>query len=1202
MNLPKLAIERPVFVTCVVLLIMVLGGMAYFSLGVDLFPDVSFPFVSVTTPYKGAAPEEIETQISKPLEEQFSTLEGVDKVYSVNEEGYSIVTLAFTLETDSKDAEQRVRDRLAFVRPQLPKDVDEPVVQRMDPADQPIMILSLQSNLDPYHAYDLADQVIKPKLSQVQGVGVVDIFGGSKREIRVELDRNKINAYRVSATSVANAIALNGLNVPVGKYEINGQNVLFRSVGEYNDLDRLRHTVVNFLGSDVPITVDKVGKVVDTVEDAQNYSSLNGKPSLFLLIHKQSKANTVAVVDGVNKSLGKLNDLLKTRDGSPVITQVREDARIVRMNLDDVQRTIAIGILLTILVVFFFLGSFRSTLITITALPVSLLGAFILMNGMGFTLNLMTLLALSLAVGLLIDDAIVVRENIWRHMEEGEQPQKAALSGTMEVALAVIATSSVIISVFMPIAFLHGMVGQFFKQFGMTVCFAMAVSLFEAMVMGPMLSAYWAKKMGKGFSLIDALDKWFSPMLKSFDRFQTGLERLYERLILWSLIFPFDKVISEARKNGFNLIRRLGRWPYLALNNDRLAAEVQWEQRNGYSWAPFLIFLSQFLLMILAAIHQTLEDRINGFLGVHLFHIWEPMAVVSAIFFAVWLKSIRKKERGSDSPFDPRVWMAFVSASLGLADISNRFILFTLAVMALQWVLYLFHIRYFLFAHQFYDHRWWVLQSAILVFFASLAVGVLFVKFTFLPNGDNGEYMVSLKMAPNTSLNTMRDKTNQISEIIRKHKEIELTSEVIGDTQGNENTSTIYAKLTPWKTRKLTTSDLKDITRKELEPYRAELNPQVGDRDLVGNMAPFNLVLAGDDYKTLEPLAKQIEEKFRAIPGLTDISSNYDGGKAEFQAVLDPVRSRQLGVLGIEAGNELRAQIEGVVPSKFRENGLEYDIRVRMQDDQRDLQKDFNEVRVPNTNNNMIRLPDIAQPVTTEGPSKINRINRQRYIMIMGQLGKGGALQSIRTESEKILKDMKLPSNVSYYFIGQSEDMQDLMWAMLKAIILAVLFTYMILASLYESPILPVTIMMSIPLSIVGAFVALAITAQTLNIFSMISLIMLMGLVTKNAILLVDYTVQREKKGVPRNEAIRQAGVIRLRPILMTTLALIAGMIPTALALTEVGKFRQSMGVAVIGGLVSSLFLTLLVVPAVYGYVDDLRLWLRRFSGMDAQK
>ncbi len=1024
MNLPKLAIERPVFFSCIVILLMVLGFLAYRSLGVDLFPDVSFPFVSVTTPYKGAAPQEIETQISKPLEEQFSTLEGVKKVYSINQEGYSIVTIQFTLETDSKDAEQRVRDKLAFVRPKMPKDIDEPVIQRLDPSDQPVMILSLRSGLTPAQAYDLADQVIKPQLSQVNGVGVVDIFGGAKREIRVDLDRAKLNAYHISATSVANNIGLNGLNVPVGKFQTNGNNMLFRSVGEYNDLDRLRHTVINFLGSDVPITVDKVGKVVDTTQDAENYSFLNGEPALFLLIHKQSKANTVAMVDGVFKAMDRLNDILKTKPGAPKLGLVREDGRIVKMNLDDVQHTIAIGIFLTVLVVFFFLGSFRSTLITVTALPVSLLGSFILMNWMGFTLNLMTLLALSLAVGLLIDDAIVVRENIWRHIEEGEDPKKAALNGTLEVALAVIATSSVVISVFLPIAFLKGTVGQFFRQFGMTVCFAMAISLFEAMVMGPMLSAYLAQKKKGKHARPAGILKWF-------DDFQTWLEKSYEILIGWSI-----------------------------------------------------------------------------------------------------------------------------------------------------------------------KHRMLVVLGSVAIFFLSLGL-TKFIKFTFLPGGDNGEFRVTLKAPPATSLEAMREYSHQVVKIIAAHKEILLTSEIIGDTQGNDNTSTLYAKLTPWQTRKMSTSEMKDIVRKELEPYRKQLQPQVADYDLVNNAAPFNLVLVGDDYKVLEPLANQLMDKMKQIPGLADVQTNYDGGKPEFQAQLQPDRLRQLGVLGIEAGNELRTQVEGFVPAKFRENGLEYDIRVRMQEDQRDLQKEFPNVWVPNSNHNQVRLSDIAKPVTTEGPSKINRLNRSRYIMVSGQLGPGGALGNIQNSAEKILKATELPAGVSYNFVGQAEDLGDLVVSMITAVGLALLFTYMILASLYESPILPFTIMMSIPLSIVGAFIALAVTGQTLNIFSMIALVMLMGLVTKNAILLVDYIVQMEKKGVPRNEAIRRAGVIRLRPILMTTLALIAGMIPTALALTEVGKFRQSMGIVIIGGLVSSLFLTLVIVPSVYGYVDDFRLWLRKLMGAD---
>src|SRR5580658_10202612 len=946
MNLPKLAIDRPAFITCVAILIMILGVMAYRSLGIDLFPDVSFPVVSVTTNYKGAAPEEIETQISKPMEEQFSTLQGVKQINSTNQEGYSVVTVQFTLETDSKEAEQRVRDRLSLVRPQLPKDVEEPVIQRLDPSDPPIVILALKSPLTSPQAYDLADQFIKPQLAQLNGVGVVDIFGSSKREIRVELDRNKLNAYHLSASSVADNIGLNGQNIPVGKFEVNGNNILFRSVGEYNDLDRLRHTVINFVGSDVPITVDKVGTVVDTVEDAQNYSSLNGEPSLFLQIHKQTKANTVAVVDEVKDAIGSLNDLLKTRPGGAQLSMVREDAWGIRLNLDDVKMTILLGILLTVLVVLLFLGSFRSTLITITALPTSLLGSFILMNWMGFTLNFMTILALSLAVGLLIDDAIVVRENIWRHMEEGEEPRKAAIEGTMEVALAVVATTGVIIAVFLPIAFLKGTVGQFFKQFGMTVCFAMIISLFEALTMGPMLSAYWAGKRGKAEHKL-AFFQWF-------DDLQTRMEKGYEKVIGWSI-----------------------------------------------------------------------------------------------------------------------------------------------------------------------HHRLWVVLTALVIFLGSLFLGK-FIPFTFVPNADNPEFQVTLKGPPDMALDTTRDWAMKIAAIVRAHPEVDVTSEVVGDTQGNENVALIYAKLINYRLRKLTAADLKVAIRKELEPFRQLMQPQVGDRDALGNQAPFSLDIVGTYYKVLEPVVDSIKEKIKTIPGLEDVETNYDGGKEEFQAVLDPAKCRQLGVLGIQAGDELRTQIEGTVPAKFRENGLEYDIRVRMQEDQRNLQKDFNDVYVPNTNNRMVRLSDISQPVTTEGPSKINRLNRQRYIEITGQLGAKGALGTIINQAKAILAKETLPPGVTYSFVGQGKDLQDLSISMLVAMGLALLFTYMILTSLYDSPIIPLSIMISIPLAIVGAFVALLVTGQSLNIFTMISLIMLMGLVTKNAILLVDYVVRMEGTGMSRDAAIKK--------------------------------------------------------------------------------
>ncbi|HET9869213.1 MAG TPA: efflux RND transporter permease subunit, partial [bacterium] len=412
MSLPKLAVDRPVFVSCLVILIMVLGAMAYESLGVDLFPDVSFPYVFVSTPYPGASPEEIESLISKPLEEELSSLQGVKKVSSTNQEGFSTVVVQFTLETDAKDAEQQVRDRVAYVRPQLPKGIDEPVIRRMDPADQAVIQLSLRSTLSAADAFDLADQVVKPDLAQVPGVGVVNIQGGTKREIHVLLDRDKLNAYRISASHVADRIGLNGENVPVGDVNIGDKTLTFRSVGQYDDLNRLKQTSVNFTGSDVSVPVSRLGTVEDSTVKPTGYSYVNGQPALILQVYKQSKANTVAVVDGVMARMDKINEDLKSRPGAATLGLVQEAALPVRLNLNDVKHTILLGVSLTVCVVFLFLGNLRSTFITVTALPVSLLGAFILMKTMGFTLNVMTLLALSLAVGLLIDDAIVVRENI----------------------------------------------------------------------------------------------------------------------------------------------------------------------------------------------------------------------------------------------------------------------------------------------------------------------------------------------------------------------------------------------------------------------------------------------------------------------------------------------------------------------------------------------------------------------------------------------------------------------------------------------------------------------------------------------------------------------------------------------------------------------------------------------------------------------
>jgi len=788
---------------------------------------------------------------------------------------------------------------------------------------------------------------------------------------------------------------------------------------------------VNFAGSDVAVPLTSLGKVVDTTAEPKSFAYVNGEPALFMVVFRQSKANQVKVVDGIYAKVKHLNEQFKKSGSSAELTVVYETARDVRMSLKDVQQTIALAILFTTLVVYLFLGSIRSTIVTLTSLPVSLSGAFILMQVMGFTLNVITLLALSLAIGLLVDDAIVVRENIWRRVEGGEDPKDAALHGTMQVALAVIATTSVVIAVFLPIGFLSGMIGQFFRQLGFTICFAMGVSLFEAMTMAPLLSAYWVKKEG----LHGQTGKGpVAAVLRAFERFQVNLVERYGHLVTWCV-----------------------------------------------------------------------------------------------------------------------------------------------------------------------GHRWKVLLTAGALFLGSLALLPLIPK-NFMPTVDTGEFQIKLKAKPGTSIQAMGDYVLKVDKMLRSHKEVERVSAFAGDQFGAPNGGQCYVKMVDFKYRKVSTSDMKEILRKEMAPWKEELQPSIGDVNPLGNdQAPFNLVLSGSDYEELVKLGDDLKGRFSKIKGLTDVTTDYEGGMPEYQVRFNPDKLRLYGVSAADAGNELRAQVDGAKPVKFRDKGREYDIRVRLQDDQRDLKKDLSKVLVPNQNYDLVRLTDVIDASDAAGPAKINRRNKSRAVQVSGQLGKGGAISSISKDAQAILDSMKLPLGVTAEFAGDTEEQKTLVTSVGVAMVTAIILTFLVLASLYESPVTPFTIMLAIPMAMVGALVALFVTHQNLDIFSMIGLVMLLGLVTKNSILLIDYTLQLQKQGLSRADALVQAGKIRLRPILMTTVALIVGMAPLAFALTEVGRFRQSLGIALEGGLVSSLFLTLLVVPAAYELVDDVRLWLRKLFRMDPE-
>ncbi|MFN8943419.1 MAG: efflux RND transporter permease subunit, partial [Pseudobdellovibrionaceae bacterium] len=733
----------------------------------------------------------------------------------------------------------------------------------------------------------------------------------------------------------------------------------------------------------------------------------------------------VAVVDAVKNKIPSVNEVLKAKGIQVQISEVRDLSRVIRLNIADVRESIVIGIILCIIVVFFFLGSVRSTFITGMALPNSLIGGFIIMFAMGFSINILTLLALSLAVGLLIDDAIVVRENIFRHLEMGKDPKTAALDGTTEVAQAVIATTLVVIAVFGPISFLDGIVGQFFKQFGLTVVFTMLISLFDAFTVAPMLSAYMAGKSEHhktGFSAV---------ILGPFERFQVWLEDLYESVLKWVLIY---------RKT--------------------------------------------------------------------------------------------------------------------------------------------------------------TLTSALVIFMLSMSLVGKIPK-TFLPQADNGEFGINIELPTGTSLEASKVFTTAIEQKLAGDSRVELFTTVVGSANSEANKASIFVRLKPvGKLRTQSSSQLKDEYRENLTSFKDQAIISIGDIDIGGNnQKPLILNLTGDNLEELSAYAALLKERIAKVKGLADVEMNFRSGKPEYHVTFDRNKSENLGVSTVNVGAELRGRTEGIESAVFREKGIEYSIRTRFEEKNRDLRKTFETTLVPNQNFNMIPLNRIAQGELATGYSQINRQNKSRFIEIDANLAVGGSLGTASDEITKILQtEMKPPLGVDFQFEGQAKDFAELIANMLVAIGLGILFIYLVLASLYESFITPITILLALPLAMSGAMAALFMFGKTIDIFSLIGIILLLGVVAKNSILLVDYTVQLLEQGYGRYDALIKASRTRLRPILMTSVALAAGILPIAIGLTELGSQRSSMGVAIIGGVISSTFLTLLVVPAAFGYIDDFRLWCLKLA------
>jgi hydrophobic/amphiphilic exporter-1 (mainly G- bacteria), HAE1 family len=1023
MFLSDLSIKRPIFATMMMLALVTLGIFSYRRLAIDMYPDVEIPVLSIVTKFPGASPETVEREITKRIEEVVNRISGAKHVISISRESLSQVVVEFQLEVKINEASQEARAKINTIRGDLPQEIEEPIIQKLDIAGMPIVSLAVRSErLSPRELTTLVEKKIKRRFENISGVGKVELVGSSKREVNVWIDPIRLQALNMGVDEVMAGLQSENVNTPLGRLNQNGSEFTLRISGKPKEVEQFKAMVIGQRNGR-PVLLGEVAEVRDGIEEQRSLALISGLPAVALDILKQSGANTVGVVDQVKKTIARLQPELPA---GTTIDVVRDASIIIRDSVHDVQETLILGGLLTILIVFCFLNSWRSTVITGLTLPISVISSFVIMNFMGMTLNVMTLMALSLAIGLLIDDAIVVRENIVRHLEDGQNHFVAAQKGTSEIGLAVLATTFSIVAVFVPVAYMKGIVGRFFFQFGITVTFAVMVSLFVSFTLDPMLSSRWV-----------------------------------------------DPDIERGGKRHF-LARMLDHF------ND-------WFDR----WA----------------------DRYKTIIA---------------------------------------------------------------------WAL---------------DHRLSVFIITTLSFFAGL--GLFFsLQSSFFPTFDAGEFMLNFKTAPDASIEESRGRVDAVLSVLKKNiPEIRHTYATIGagDT-GTVRDVKIYLKLKERSDRRRSQAEIQREVRRLIQDVPGIL-PSVIEAGRMDERKPLLVNIRGDDIGLLKKYAARLKERIARIPGIVDLEVTLEQDTPEYRLRVDRERAVDTGLMTANIVRTVGALVGGRAVSTYEdEDGDAVHLRVRLPKDLRQDPSQVGQLKLtvqrPGQYPALVPLSELVSYERSTSPSEIDRQELSRQVVLSANLDHlplGTAMNKVRAE----LKDLKMAPGYQVVFSGEGEDMVESFGYMAEALILAVLFVYLILASQFESFIDPLAIMLSLPLSLVGMAGMLFLTGDTTNMMSLIGLIMLMGLVTKNAILLVDYAKVLRAQGMERKEAIVLAGRTRLRPIIMTTLAMIFGMLPLALALGSGAEMRAPMARAVIGGLITSTFLTLLVVPVVYSLLDDFSQWVK---------
>lgn len=1013
MKLADVSIRRPVFAFMMTMALVVLGAFSYRNLGLDLMPKTDYPMVTVMTRLPGASAEEIETQLTKPIEEVVNTINGIDELRANSDQGSSRVTITFVLERDIEAATQDVRDKVATIVNQFPRDTLPPVIQKMDPDSAPILTLIISGQRSQKEITEIVDKKVKQVLETVQDVGEVIFMGQRHREIQLLLNADRMNAYGLTVDQVRSAVSRQNVEIPGGTFIAGPSEIAMRTMGRIKNVSDFNRIILSYRNGSV-ITFGDVGRVSDNVEEIRSLATLDGQPCVSLMIRKQSGTNTVEVVDRV---LARVENLRTTLPADFRITPIRDQSRFIRKSFEEIQLHLIMGGLLASVVVFIFIRNIRTTLIAAVAIPASIIGTFSVMKALGFTLNNMTMLALSLATGIVIDDAIVVLENIFRYVEErGVPPREAASKATAEIGLAVMATTMSLVVIFMPVAYMTGQVGRYFFSFGIVSASAILLSMFISFTLTPALCATF---------------------LRSHDAAGHG---------------------TKSKSRGF-----------YALLDRTYGYLLGWSMRHR-------------IVMVIIALGVTLS-------AAYLF---------------------------------PRVGKELV------------------------------------------------------------------------PDDDQSEFSVNIRLPRGTSYQRTLEYVTPIEGELRALGP-EVAMIMVNVNPGSAN---YYVALTPLESRNISQQEMMRRARTLLRKYKGARTSVSGGTDISGASSAggrgggggsnrLMVLIQGPDIEQLQGYVTELMAKIRTIPGLVDVDTNFEPTQQELRVNVDRTRAADLGVSIDSLASSIGLLVGGNEVSKYKEGDDQFTVRLRLDERFRNNPKLMDELLIPSASG-VVRVSDVARLTLENGPASIDRYNRQRQISVTANLDRIPLQQAIEATREK-LAEINLKPGYAAIFGGSARTLAEASNDFLIAVLLAIAFIYMVLASQFNSFVYPVSIMTSLPLSLPAGLLALMAFGMTINVYSAIGMMMLFGIVKKNSILQVDYTNTLRSQGMERHEAIIQANHVRLRPILMTTIAIIAGMLPIAFGRGAGSGSRASMAVTIIGGQVLCLLLTLLITPVVYSYFDDLR-------------